>query len=144
MHYILKMLSNILYFSQSTPTEDTKISHFHFTRRKQLFKSPRRAPLSTQPMKNTTQVEPENVIKMGDKLSLTSNVQQHQSTLEETSELNHGITTVQPGHNVQIVTPAISALKTKYYTPSPLVCKCDFFYIGLVNEVRIGQIDNRL
>lgn len=103
-----------------TPSEKTKPLMVSQSQRRQLFKPPTKANhLTKAPGKGESRIIQLN--SSNDNSAIRSGTQSDSAARQEFS-------LTQPGSNVQIVSPStVPALKKKYYTPSPLVCKLGVF-----------------
>lgn len=98
-----------------TPSEKTKPLMVSQSQRRQLFKQPTKANHFQAPGKGESRIIQPN--SSNDNIALRSGTPSDSAASQDFS-------LTQPGSNVQIVSPStVPALKKKYYTPSPLVCK---------------------
>lgn len=103
------------------------------SQRRQLFKPPTKANhLTKAPGKGESRIIQSN--------SSNDNSALRSGTLSD-SAANQDFSLTQPGSNVQIVSPStVPALKKKYYTPSPLVCKLGEFECVFFNRTRLIKL----
>lgn len=112
-----------------TPSEKTNPPMVSQSQRRQLFKPPTKANHFQAPGKGESRTFQSN--------SSNDNSALRSGTLSD-SAANQDFSLTQPGSNVQIVSPStVPALKKKYYTPSPLVCKLGEFECVFLNRTRV-------
>lgn len=116
MHVIIETI----FFRFRTPSEKKKPLMASQSQRRQLFKPPTKANhLTIAPGKGESRTIQSN--------SSNDNSARRSATQPD-SAANQDFSLTQPGSNVQIVSPStVPALKKKYYTPSPFVCKLGVF-----------------
>lgn len=115
-----------------TPSEKTNPPMVSQSQRRQLFKPPTKANHFQAPGKGESRTFQSN--------SSNDNSALRSGTLSD-SAANQDFSLTQPGSNVQIVSPStVPALKKKYYTPSPLVCKLGEFECVFFNRTRLIKL----
>lgn len=115
-----------------TPSEKTNPPMVSQSQRRQLFKPPTKANHFQAPGKGESRTFQSN--------SSNDNSALRSCTLSD-SAANQDFSLTQPGSNVQIVSPStVPALKKKYYTPSPLVCKLGEFECVFLNRTRVIKL----
>lgn len=117
-----------------TPSEKTKPLMVSQSQRRQLFKPPTKA--------NHLKIAPGKGESRSIQSNLSNNNSAPRSGTQSDSAANQDFSLTQPGSNVQIVSPStVPALKKKYYTPSPLVCKLGCLCV-FKNQVQCDKILN--
>lgn len=102
-----------------TPSEKSNPPMVSQSQGRQLFKPPTKANHFQAPGKGKSRNIQSN--SSNDNSALRSRTLSDSAAIQDFS-------LTQPGNNVQIVSPStVPALKKKYYTPSPLVCKLGEF-----------------
>lgn len=110
----------------STPVEKTKLPMTTQAQRRQLFKPPEKISSPQSTGKNNLNLPP----KLKEHPSVQSEGRRR-LTSQAVPEVHTDFTFSQPSSNVQIVSPsAVPAIKSKFYTPTPLVCKDILIFIS--------------